>query len=131
MFAGETIADSTAAQRVLETSHPPVYCFPPGDVSMAALEPHPRRTYCEFKGEAHYWTVVVGDRREEAAAWSYPEPSPGYEGIAGHVAFYLDRMDACCVDDERAKPQEGGFHGGWITSDVSGPFKGGSGTAGW
>lgn len=128
---GRTIVDTSRAQRVLETSHPPVYYIPPTDILAGALEPNPRRTICEFKGVAHYWNIVVDDTRLEAAAWSYPEPSPGFESIADHVAFYPSRMDACFVDDERVIAQEGDFYGGWITPEITGPFKGGRGTAGW
>ncbi len=128
---GRSIVDTTHAQRVLETSHPPVYYVPPGDVAPGVLEPNPRRTFCEFKGVAHYWDVVVDGRRLEAAAWSYPEPSSGYGAITDHLAFYPSRMDACFVDDELVTPQEGDFYGGWITSDITGPFKGGTGTSGW
>lgn len=128
---GRTIVDTTQAKRVLETSHPPVYYVPPAGIDPGALAPHARRTFCEFKGVARYWTVTVGGREIEAGAWSYPDPSPGYEEIADHVAFFPSRMDACFVDDERVVPQEGDFYGGWITSDITGPFKGGPGTAGW
>jgi Domain of unknown function (DUF427) len=86
---------------------------------------------CEFKGRAHYFTVRGGGRIEPDAAWGYDDPSPGFEAIAGHVAFYAGRMDACFVGGERVTPQPGGFYGGWITSNVAGPFKGGPGTRGW
>ena len=69
--------------------------------------------------------------RLRAAAWYYPQPSRGYEAIAGHVAFYPAKMDACWVGDERVQPQEGDFYGGWVTSDIVGPFKGAPGTWGW
>jgi uncharacterized protein (DUF427 family) len=128
---GRTIVDTTSAMRVLETSHPPVYYIPSDAVAAGVLEPNPRRTYCEFKGVAHYWDVVIDGRRLDAAAWSYPQPSEGYESITDHTAFYPSRVDACFVDDERVVPQEGDFYGGWITSDVTGPFKGGPGTTGW
>jgi hypothetical protein len=64
-------------------------------------------------------------------AWSYPRPLPGYEAIAGHLAFYPGRVEACFVDGVRVAPQPGGFYGGWITPDVVGPFKGEPGTLGW
>ena len=128
---GRTIVETTRAMRVLETSHPPAYYVPPEDVAAGVLRPDERRTFCEYKGVAHYWDVVAGGRRIESAAWSYPEPSPGYEAIRDHVAFYPSRFDACYVDDEVVTPQEGDFYGGWITSDVTGPFKGGAGTRGW
>lgn len=131
IFNGQTIADSTRAWRVLETSHPPVYYIPQGDIRMDYLTSTPRHTFCEFKGEASYWTLEVGDKRAENAAWSYASPSRGFEPITDYIAFYPGRMDACYIDDELVQPQEGDFYGGWITSDIVGPFKGGAGTRGW
>src|SRR4051812_18570987 len=130
-LAGTRVADSTRAWRVLETSHPPVYHLPLADTAPGALEPTPSRSLCEFKGLATYWTVRVGGRVEVDAAWGYPEPSPGYEVLRGHVAFYVGRMDGCWVGNERAEPQPGGFYGGWVTSAVVGPFKGGAGSGRW
>ncbi len=131
VFGGVTIADTHRALRVLETSHPPTYYIPPDDIRMEYLTPTGRRSFCEFKGAAGYYTVQVGEKRADHAAWSYARPLPGYEAIAGYVAFYPSRMDACYVDDEQVVAQEGDFYGGWITSDIVGPFKGGPGTWGW
>ncbi|MEO8611812.1 MAG: DUF427 domain-containing protein [Chloroflexota bacterium] len=131
VFNGKTIADTTRAVRILETSHPPVYYIPAQDVRMEYLTVASRRTFCEFKGSASYWTLKVGNRRVENAAWSYQTPSAGYESIKGYLAFYPSKVDACYVDDEQVQPQEGDFYGGWITSYIVGPFKGGAGTWGW
>jgi uncharacterized protein (DUF427 family) len=131
VFNGVVIADTVRAKRVLETSHPPVYYIPPEDVSPEYLVPAAGSSVCEWKGRADYHTVVVGNRRAERAAWSYPEPRTGYEAIRGHLAFYAGPMDACTVGGERVEPQPGGFYGGWITSDIVGPFKGGPGSMGW
>jgi uncharacterized protein (DUF427 family) len=131
VFNGVTIADTTRAKRVLETSHPPVYYIPLEDVKAEHLTPTARQTFCEFKGAASYWTVSAGDKSAENAAWGYRNPARGYESIQDHVAFYPARMDACYVDDERVQAQEGDFYGGWITSEIVGPFKGGPGTWGW
>lgn len=117
--------------RVLETSHPPVYYLPLDDVEPGMLEPSPTRTFCEFKGLASYYTLRVGDEVSADAAWTYLEPSSGYEGITTMVAFYPNRVDACYVGGERVVSQPGDFYGGWITPDVVGPFKGGPGTRGW
>ncbi|MGD9146218.1 MAG: DUF427 domain-containing protein [Anaerolineae bacterium] len=130
-FNGEVIADTRRAKRVLETSHPPVYYIPPQDVRMECLTKAGRRTWCEWKGQAGYYSLSVGSRRVEDAAWFYPRPTPGYEAIQGHVAFYPAKMDACYVDGERVQAQPGDFYGGWITSEIVGPFKGGPGTMGW
>lgn len=131
VFGGVTIADTRRALRVLETSHPPTYYIPPEDIRMEYLTPTGKRSFCEFKGMAGYYTVRIGEQRAENAAWFYAHPSPGYEALAGYVAFYPSRMDACYVDDEQVVAQEGDFYGGWITSDIVGPFKGGPGTWGW
>jgi uncharacterized protein (DUF427 family) len=130
-FAGTTIAETTRAFRVLETSHPPVYYIPPDGVRAGILRPSRRRTFCEFKGEARYYDLVDGGHEVRDAAWYYPEPSPGYEAIRDHIAFYPGRVDAAFVGDEQVVAQPGDFYGGWITSDIEGPFKGGPGTAGW
>lgn len=131
VFNGVLIADTVRAKRVLETAHPPVYYIPPEDVRLEYLVEESGSSICEWKGRARYYGVVVGNRRAEGAAWSYPQPSPGFEAIRGHLAFYAGLMDSCTVDGEQAEPQPGGFDGGWITADVVGPFKGGRGSTGW
>jgi uncharacterized protein (DUF427 family) len=130
-FGGLTIADTTRAFRILETSQPPAYYFPPDDVDRNALVATSHRTFCEWKGQAHYYTVVAGGKEAPDAVWSYAHPVDAFEAIAEHLAFYPQRMDACFVDDERVQPNEGSFYGGWITSKIVGPFKGGAGSAGW
>jgi uncharacterized protein (DUF427 family) len=130
-FNGAVIADTTRAWRVLETSHAPVYYIPPEDLSGEYLVKTSRTSFCEWKGAARYLSVQVGDRVAEAAGWTYPGPVPGFEPIRDHVAFYAQAMDRCTVDGEEARPQPGGFYGGWITSDVVGPFKGDPGTGSW
>jgi uncharacterized protein (DUF427 family) len=131
VLAGVTIAETHRAYRVLETSHPPNYYFPPDDVAPDVLAPALGTSFCEWKGRAHYFSVRVGDRVEEEAAWAYATPSPAFASLRDHVAFYASRMDACFVDGERVVPQPGEFYGGWITSRVVGPFKGGPGSRGW
>ncbi len=130
-FAGQVIAESVGAQRVLETSGPPCWYIPLQDVHMDLLQPVEKVTVCEWKGLATHFDVVVGDRRARQAAWSYATPNRGYEAIAGFVAFYPARVDACFVDGERVRPQPGDYYGGWITDDVIGPFKGEPGTSHW
>jgi uncharacterized protein (DUF427 family) len=123
-FNGVVIADTRRAERVLETSHPPVYYIPPDDIKLEHLSRSGRTTYCEWKGRAGYYTLTVADRIAENAAWFYPDPTPGFEVIRDYVAFYPGKMDAAYVDDERVTAQSGGFYGGWITADVVGSFKG-------
>ncbi len=131
VFAGVTLADSRNALRVLETSHPPTIYVPPADVRAEHLEPSAQRTFCEWKGTASYYDVVVGERRAAAAAWTYPDPVPAFAALRDHIAVYPGRMDACYLDDELVQAQPGDFYGGWITSDIEGPFKGAPGTHGW
>ena len=131
VHAGATIADTVAGWRVLETSHPPTYYFPPQDILAGSLAPVPGRSWCEWKGEADYLDVIVGVAAVPRAAWRYRAPSPAFAPIRDCVAFHAAMVDGCWVDDERASPQPGGFYGGWITSRVAGPFKGGPGSRGW
>ncbi|MEO0564227.1 MAG: DUF427 domain-containing protein [Chloroflexota bacterium] len=131
IFNGVTIVETTNAKRILETSHPPTYYLPPEDVRMDLLTLVNRRTYCEFKGAASYYDLTVDGKTVQNAAWTYQQPNPGYEAVKNHLCFYASKMDACYVSGEKVQSQEGDFYGGWITSWVVGPFKGGPGTRGW
>jgi uncharacterized protein (DUF427 family) len=131
VLGGVTIADTVSGWRVVETSHPPNYYFPPADIRSDALISDDQSSWCEWKGQASYHTVRGADRVVRRAAWSYPHPDPAYAELAGMVAFCPALMDACFVDDERVRAQPGGFYGGWITRDVAGPFKGAPGTDWW
>ena len=131
IFNGVAIADTYHAYRVLETSHPPVYYLPPADIKMEYLKPGVDASWCEWKGPANYYTLTVGDKQVRNVAWYYPKPTPSFAPIKNYVAFYAAPMDACLVNGEVATPQPGHFYGGWITSDIVGPFKGEPGTMGW
>ncbi len=131
MIDGFILADSTDALRVLETAGAPVYYVPPADVRMDLLMPTNHHTFCEWKGEASYWSIILPDRTIPNAAWGYPAPTAGYELICDHLAFYAALVDEAWVGEERATPQPGRFYGGWVTSKVVGPFKGEPGTQGW
>jgi uncharacterized protein (DUF427 family) len=128
---GVTIADTARAIRTLETSHPPSYYLPPGDVLMSALQPIDGSSFCEWKGYARYFDVIVDGQRLARAAWSYPAPTAGFAALRDHIAFYAASFDDCFVGGERVTPQPGGFYGGWITADLAGPFKGGPGSQFW
>lgn len=131
VLVGAKIVDTRRAVRVLETSHPPAYYVPKADLIGAELVASSRTSFCEFKGRAIYWSIRSGDRTAVDAAWEYPDPAPGFEDLRDRIAIYADRVEACFVDEMRVIPQEGDFYGGWITPDVTGPFKGGHGTAAW
>ena len=130
-LGGVRIAASTRSLRVLETSHPPAYYLPADDFGPGVLRATEGSSWCEFKGRAAYFDVHGGDVVARRAAWTYPDPSPGFEAIAGYVAVMPAAMDRCTVDDEVVRAQEGGFYGGWITARVAGPFKGVPGSSGW
>lgn len=130
-FGGLVLAETTQAYRVLETSHPPTYYLPPADVSMDYLTATNHRSLCEWKGAAQYWHVKVSHQIAENAAWSYPTPTSNFRAIQDYLSFYANLMDACYVGDERVDPQAGSFYGGWVTSNIVGPFKGGPGTRDW
>ncbi|MFN2642507.1 MAG: DUF427 domain-containing protein [Actinomycetota bacterium] len=130
-FNGETIASSTRAFRVLETSSPPTYYIPRDDVRMERLTPVDRTTFCEWKGDASYFDIVAGDRSSHRAAWTYDDPTPAFREIKDAIAFYPGRVDECTLDGEAVRPQAGKYYGGWVTDDIVGPFKGEPGTEGW
>lgn len=129
-FEDRLIADAGTAYRVLETSHPPTFYLPPASVDATALEPMPGRSMCEWKGQASYFRLRDGDRTVDRVCWCYPSPTAAFAAIAGYYCFYPSKV-RCFVDGEGVLAQEGDFYGGWITSKVIGPFKGGPGTWGW
>ena len=131
VFNGRVVADTTRGYRVLETSHPPTYYFPPSDVAMAFFRRTTQRSLCEWKGQAGYYTVVVGEKTAENSAWFYPNPQPPFMAIQNYICFYAQPMEACYVAGEKVVPQPGNFYGGWITRDICGPFKGEAGSWGW
>jgi uncharacterized protein (DUF427 family) len=131
VLAGSDIAYSEAPWRVLETSHPPGIYIPRDAFGPGVLTPNPKATVCEWKGVASYWDLHSGDRTVEAGAWSYEAPTAAFEAIAGFVSVYPGLVDACYLAGEQIMAQAGDFYGGWITSEIVGPFKGSKGTRGW
>ncbi|MGW5330586.1 DUF427 domain-containing protein [Streptomyces sp. NPDC004014] len=128
---GHVVAETRRAVRVLETSHPPTFYIPPEDVRSDLLFLTEGRSWCEWKGSARYWDLIVGDAVRNRAAWSYPRPEPAYAVLKDYFAFYASRVDRCLVGGREVQAQEGDFYGGWVTEDVRGPFKGAPGTRGW
>lgn len=132
VLGGVTIADTTEAWRILETTHPPTYYLPRAHFTPGCVGPGtPFGSLCEWKGRAAYVTLIGGDKVESDAGWTYAAPNPPYAPIRHHIALYAGRMDSCTVDGETVTPQPGGFYGGWITGDLIGPFKGSPGTEWW
>jgi len=128
---GIVIADTRASVRTIETSHPPSHYVPPEDITPGLLRRADGTSFCEWKGVAVYWDVVLGDVTLSRAGWSYPDPSRAFAILRDHVAFYAGPFDRCSLDGEIVTPQPGGFYGGWITSRLAGPFKGVPGSRGW
>lgn len=128
---GVELIRTNRSVRVLETSHPPTYYLPLNAFKENTLFPVDGNTFCEFKGRADYFDLVLGDKTLSRFAWMYPSPTKNFTGLIDHIAFYPASIDSVTVDGEKVQPQEGGFYGGWITSRVKGPFKGAPGTWGW
>ena len=128
---GIVVADTRASIRTLETSHPPSYYIPPSALTPGVLRAAGGGSFCEWKGHAVYWDVVIGDVILPRVGWSYPDPSRAFAALRDHVAFYARPFDRCSVDGETVVPQPGAFYGGWITAALAGPFKGIAGSMGW
>ena len=129
-WGGVEIARTRRAIRVLETAHPPSFYLPWADVAQHFFEPASGSSFCEWKGPARYWSLIDSSRRLDQVAWSYPRPLEGAEALADCVALYPAQLD-CSVDGMPVQPQPGGFYGGWITAELTGPFKGAPGSEGW
>ncbi|MGB3485010.1 MAG: DUF427 domain-containing protein [Mycobacterium sp.] len=130
-LGGVTVAHAVGAWWVLETSHPPTYYLPAESFTTGTLRPTQGSSWCEWKGQASYFDLATAAATAPRAAWTYPQPTPGFEAIAGAIAVMASAVDRCRVDGEIVTPQPGGFYGGWITSRVVGPFKGVPGSLGW
>ena len=134
-WGDDEVARTRRAVLVLETSHPPSFYLPWDDVARHLLKPAGGGSFCEWKGPAHYWSLVRetlqgGQQQLPKVAWSYPQPMAGGELLANCVALYPTHLD-CRVDGATVRAQPGGFYGGWITPELVGPFKGEPGTNGW
>ncbi len=130
-LGGVVIASTTAAWRVLETSHPPTYYLPASSFVDGSLRAAAGSSWCEWKGQASYFDLVSPHRVASRAAWTYVSPTRGFAAIAGALAVMPALVDRCTVNGEEVIAQPGGFYGGWITSWVAGPFKGVPGSMGW
>jgi uncharacterized protein (DUF427 family) len=100
------LADTRRALVLKEAGYPAVYYVPREDADMARLEPTDRQTYCPYKGDCSYLSIVDAGPKGENAVWSYEAPYPAVAAIAGHLAFYRDRVDRIAVepDGPDAKP---------------------------
>jgi uncharacterized protein (DUF427 family) len=101
-LGGAVIADSARAVRLQEAAYPPVFYIPRDDANMALLTRTTQSTHCPYKGDASYYTIEAGGRTAKDAVWSYEAPFPAVAEIAGHLAFYPNRVDAI---EEVTSPQ--------------------------
>lgn len=131
VFNDDIILDTKQAFRILETSHPPTYYLPEDQFKKGIFVSNPVTSYCEYKGLARYYDIVLKGKKARQAAWYYPDPSVSFKAIKNFVSIYAHLMDSCYVNGEKVKAQQGDFYGGWITSNIVGPFKGAAGTSGW
>lgn len=128
-YMGGRIADSNRTLAVLETASPPTYYIPEIDIDMSLLVQIPGKTsMCEWKGRAIY--LALKTTTDRPVAWSYLNPFLGFQELKNHVAFYPQHLE-CYIDGERVKAQVSDFYAGWITEDLTGPFKGKKGTEHW
>ena len=131
--AGKPIVRTDRAWRVIETSSPPVY-YVPIDAIAGTVTDRTDQALCEWKGHSTYIDLEVAGTHIARAGWRFHHPfddlGQGYTRLVGLVAL-LPALFDCRVDGVRAEPQVGGYYGGWITSSVKGPFKGGEGTQDW
>lgn len=97
-FNGEVVADTTRALVLQEAAYKPVFYIPREDARMALCERTTHSTHCPYKGDASYYTVNAGGRAAENAIWSYETPFPAMREIAGHIAFYPNRVDKIEVE---------------------------------
>lgn len=117
------IADTHRARRVCEMGHPPTYYIPPEDVRLELMETTDHKSFSEWKGIAVHYDLLLDGDRIPSAGWHYPEPSRRFEDIRDFVSFYPHRVDHCLVDGEEAVPEPREMYGGWITSELEGPFR--------
>lgn len=125
------LVDSNTAFRILETSHPPAYYIPESDIDSKYFKINDRTSFCEWKGRANYVDLIINETRIKNVGWTYPSPNKRYPELKNTFSFYAGKFDKCLVNDEKVQAQEGDFYGGWITSNIKGPFKGAPGTLGW
>ena len=128
---GQVVAETRRAIRTIETSHPPTYFIPSEDVQAVVTRSARAGSLCEWKGSAVYLDITIAGVVMREAAWSYPAPTAAFAAIAGHLAFYATPLRRLFCRRRTPRPQPGGFYGGWITSDLAGPFKGVPGIQFW
>jgi uncharacterized protein (DUF427 family) len=98
----KVVADTTAALTLREAGYRPVHYIPIKDVDQTMLRPSPTSTYCPYKGDASYYSIAGPDGLIEDAIWTYEHPYAAVEAIAGHLAFYADRVAIIEAEEDSA-----------------------------
>jgi len=94
VVAGELIADTHNALTLYEANYPSVQYIPRKDVNMAMLERTNNETYCPYKGECSYFSIIAGGKKSENAAWTYKNPYTVVNAIKEYIAFFPNRVDS-------------------------------------
>ena len=126
-----SLARTNKAIRVIETSHPPTYYFPPEDVKINLLKKNKNNSFCEWKGKANYLDLITSKTKISNIGWYYSSPNKEFKNIKKFISFYASKTEKCIVNGELVKKQDGDYYGGWITKNLKGPFKGGPKTLNW
>lgn len=128
VFGRVALAYTDYAERVMQTSRPPVYYVPPEDIRMEHLTLAGGTSFCAWKGVAD---LSTGERTEQQTAWFYRELVSANDHLKDYVAFYPFLVDACWVGEEKVHALEGDFCGSWTTSDIVDTFEDSPGIWGW
>ncbi|ALN71611.1 DUF427 domain-containing protein [Aureimonas sp. AU20] len=99
LFHDAVIASTKDALKLIEAGHEPVYYIPRDHAEMAFLQESDKRTTCPYKGEARYWSISAEGYGAENAVWSYDQPKEAARAIAGHLAFYPDKVRIAVAED--------------------------------
>lgn len=94
VVGGMIVAETTRALTLREAKYPPVQYVPREDIEADLFSRSERRSHCPYKGDANYFTISAGGLVRRDAAWTYEDPFPAMKQIAGHVAFYPEKVDA-------------------------------------
>ncbi|NRA46273.1 MAG: DUF427 domain-containing protein [Oligoflexales bacterium] len=129
LLAGTKLLQAKQAVKVMETASPPTYYFDREDI-LCRFQISERKSHCEWKGTASYLDFTIENQVIRNVAWFYENPYSEYKMLEGLVSLYPSKFDVF-RGEEKVKAQSGDFYGGWITSEIKGPFKGDPGTEAW
>ena len=126
---GKKILQAEDAIKVMETASPPTYYFA-REALLCQTDTSEKKSHCEWKGVAHYLHFIIDEKVYKDVAWYYATPFIEYPMLKGLISLYPSKFDVF-IGEEKVRAQDGDFYGGWITSEIKGPFKGDPGTETW